>query len=199
MFETIERPSAGNPMRAAWGARLVDRVNELCAATSPGMLAREGLGGTGAEPTPASRRVRRSSAASDLGCFAIKSITSKNEEQEDAAGETHRGTFDISFANRYYRVGGMTYEFSGDLPTVTAPCVVYLKIDMTAESPSAELTSAANIGKMRIDERKAANYVLPLYAFDGNGSVVTDFRNAPCAAAFEFDPGEEESDKEDAE
>lgn len=73
-------------MRAAWGARLVDRVNELCAATSPGMLAREGLGGTGTEPIPTSRRLPRASAAIQPWTFVCKKSEGEDGKEKREGG-----------------------------------------------------------------------------------------------------------------
>lgn len=83
MFETIERPSVGKPMRAAWGARLADRVNELCAATSPGMLVREGLGGSGAEPIPQSRRLPRAASVQPWTFVCKKSEGEDGKEKRE--------------------------------------------------------------------------------------------------------------------
>ena len=55
----IAVPGKGDKMHASWGAAVARRVNELCTMAPAGMLARDGLGGMGAEPLPAKRRGRR--------------------------------------------------------------------------------------------------------------------------------------------
>lgn len=70
-------------MRAAWGARLADRVNELCSATSPGMLVREGLGGTGAEPIPKSRRLPRAASVKPWTFVCSKSEGEDGQEKRE--------------------------------------------------------------------------------------------------------------------
>ena len=46
-------------MRVSWGAAVASRVNELCSMAPAGMLARDGVGGMGAEPLPKNLRDRR--------------------------------------------------------------------------------------------------------------------------------------------
>lgn len=59
----IEKPVAGQPMRAGWGAAVADRLNQLAAVGAPGMLVRDGAFGQGFAPTPKNQRDRRGTSA----------------------------------------------------------------------------------------------------------------------------------------
>lgn len=195
MFETIERPSVGKPMRAAWGTRLADRVNELGAATSPGMLAREGLGFCGAEPIPTSRRVLRS-AVSLPGCFVISSIKPAKEDESKSGNDNE---YKITFKNTYYRVGGITYRLSDDECSgiFRVPCIIYLSISADGENQDVVIDSAESLARLREREADDRFYRIPLYVINKTAGIDCDLRNAPSASMFEFDPGvlkpEEES------
>lgn len=58
----IEKPVAGQPMRAGWGASVAERLNQIGSVGAPGQLVREGLFGQGVAPLPKNQRDRRASA-----------------------------------------------------------------------------------------------------------------------------------------
>lgn len=74
MFNSIQMPRAGEPLRASWASNLAARVNELCTASAPGMLQREGLTGTGAAPirTNLRRRLLAAGGAQTLRAFDME-------------------------------------------------------------------------------------------------------------------------------
>lgn len=59
----IEKPVAGQPMRAGWGASVAERLNQIGAVGAPGQLVREGLFGQGVAPLPKNQRDRRGTPA----------------------------------------------------------------------------------------------------------------------------------------
>ena len=63
MNAPVEQPAKGQPMRASWGAAVTDRLNSLCSMAPSGMLARDGMTGSGAQPLPRNRREAPPSAA----------------------------------------------------------------------------------------------------------------------------------------
>ena len=59
MTGAVPVPARGQPMKASWAAAVAERVNSLCAMAPAGMLARDGVGGMGAQPLPSNLRGRR--------------------------------------------------------------------------------------------------------------------------------------------
>lgn len=59
----IDRPVAGQPMRAGWGAAVADRLNQLGPFGVSGMLLRDGPFGQGSAPLPRNQRDRRGTPA----------------------------------------------------------------------------------------------------------------------------------------
>ena len=59
----IEKPVAGQPMRAGWGASVAERLNQIGSVGAPGQLVREGLFGQGVAPPPKNQRDRRGTPA----------------------------------------------------------------------------------------------------------------------------------------
>lgn len=59
MAGPIQSPVKGQPMRASWGAAVSSAVNSLLPMGSDGLLARQGVAGTGFAPLPANLRDRR--------------------------------------------------------------------------------------------------------------------------------------------
>lgn len=63
MAGPIQSPVKGQPMRASWGAAVSSAVNSLLPMGSDGLLARQGVAGSGFSPLPANKRDRRAVAA----------------------------------------------------------------------------------------------------------------------------------------
>lgn len=63
MAGPIQSPVKGQPMRASWGAAVSSAVNSLLPMGSDGLLARQGVAGTGFSPLPANLRDRKAAAA----------------------------------------------------------------------------------------------------------------------------------------
>jgi len=125
---------------------------------------------------------QQKSETKDNGCFKI--VPYSEEEQEE--GESEEQNHKLSFGNRYYSVGGKTYEVaSGDPLEVTYPCLVYLKINAT-ESPGVYIESTASMSALQSEQGDTDYYCIPLYSFDENGDLTCDFRNMPTAAMGEF-------------
>ena len=59
----IEKPVAGQPMRAGWGASVAERLNQIGAVGAPRQLVREGMFGQGVAPLPKNQRDRRGTPA----------------------------------------------------------------------------------------------------------------------------------------
>lgn len=72
----IPVPGKGDKMHASWGAAVASRVNELCSMAPAGMLARDGVGGMGAQPPPSNLRER---GGNQLHPFAVRWVRSANE------------------------------------------------------------------------------------------------------------------------
>ena len=66
MTGAVPVPARGQPMKASWAAAVTERVNGLCAMAPSGMLARDGVGGMGAQPLPANLRERAKASAKTL-------------------------------------------------------------------------------------------------------------------------------------
>ena len=62
MTGPIQSPIKGQPMRASWGAAVSSAVNSLLPMGSDGLLARQGVAGTGFAAQPANLRDRRATA-----------------------------------------------------------------------------------------------------------------------------------------
>lgn len=113
--------------------------------------------------------------------------SSSNPGRFELTTETDSGGSSLlKFENPYYDVGGLTYEG----PTTTGipgnfTGVVALRVDMTGESPSADVVPYLSIPSMRAAQANRSYYILPLYQLDG-GSVKCDFRVGPPAVAGEF-------------
>lgn len=66
MTGSIPAPAKGQPLKATWAAAVAERVNALCGMAPAGMLARDGVGGMGAQPLPANLRERSKASAKPL-------------------------------------------------------------------------------------------------------------------------------------
>ena len=72
MTGPIQSPVKGQPMRASWGAAVSSAVNSLLPMGSDGLLARQGVAGSGFSPLPANLRDRR--AASQLHPWKVFAV-----------------------------------------------------------------------------------------------------------------------------
>ena len=182
MFEKIPVPVKGQPARASWGAGITNRVNEIGAMFPSRGLARDGATGTGFAPLPANRRDRRGVSV-DNGCWAVDSVSVTDQ---------HIEYFSVSFRNRFFSVGGITYECdSGLMASQAYPgAIVALVITMDGEEPSPHVgvySSLTEMNRANTDPGSGfGNYCIPLYQFGSGGSVMVDFRNMPLAAAWRF-------------
>lgn len=72
----IETPVRGTPLRASWAADVTDAVNALAPMSAPGLLARQGMGGTGFARVPENRRGQ---ALTGVSLFAIRKVVQGND------------------------------------------------------------------------------------------------------------------------
>jgi len=112
-------------------------------------------------------------------------IPQLDPEQTDS---TFFGVFKIgannALENRYYRVGGRTYEAAAH--TLVVNRINCLVISADGASPSSSYADYATIAALQAAEADTSKYILPLYTLDANGNVTCDWRNALTAAMGEF-------------
>lgn len=189
----IEKPVAGQPMRAGWGASVAERLNQLGPFGVPGMLMRDGPFGQGSAPLPRNQRDRRGAAAAteSAGCFAI--VAGPIEEPEE--GEEVSPT--IHFGNRYLQFGNLTLTCDdveitdADYPTPEPgqdpEVVIAIKATTTAyqSEPTISIVTYDSISEMQEDQHKLDYVIIPLYLLGENFSVQCDFRKQPIAPVGE--------------
>ncbi len=90
MTGTIQSPIKGQPMRASWGAAVSSAVNSLMPMGSDGLLARQGVAGTGFAPLPQNLRDRVPSAAVLPWSFAC----AETEDPENPGEKKRTGGWD---------------------------------------------------------------------------------------------------------
>lgn len=92
----------------------------------------------------------------------------------------------IELYNRYYRVGGRTYE-CGDSSVALEydECIVALDIDASSAEPSASLVAYESLGALQEAELDTDHYLIPLYTVSA-GAVSCDWRLGATAAMGEF-------------
>lgn len=173
-------------MKASWAAAVAERVNSLCAMAPSGMLARDGVGGMGAQPLPANLRNRRAAALSSPGCWRLES---HQEDPEDP--ESPVSTYLVAC---WYNVGGNTSL--GDDIDVQALIDSIVAEEGDTTPPSAILCAVfspdgvaanlyANVDALLSAQADESKYIVPLYVLGAGGRVVTDLRNAPQIQIFE--------------
>lgn len=183
----IPVPGRGDKMRAAWGAAVAGRLNGLCSLAPAGMLARDGLGGTGAEPLPRNLRERRAAALPSPGCWRLELRQADPEDPEPRAS--------WHLVACWYNVGGETdmaedtdvqdlidsivAEEGDEAPPTRILCAVFAR----GGDVSAELY--ADLAALNSAQEDATKYIVPLYVLGEGGTVVTDLRNAPQVQIFE--------------
>lgn len=189
----IEKPVAGQPMRAGWGASVAERLNQLGPFGVPGMLMRDGPFGQGSAPLPRNQRDRRGAATAteSAGCFAI--VAGPIEEPDE--GEEIPPT--IHFSNRYLQYGNLTLACDDveitdeDYPTPEAghepELVIAIKATTTAfqSEPTIEIVTYGSMSAMQEDQHKLAYVIIPLYLLGEDFSVQCDFRKQPIAPVGE--------------
>lgn len=144
----IERPVPGQRLRAGWGAEVADRLNAAGAFASPGMLAREGAGGSTVALAPENRRDRRGGAAQPQP-FEVRFDQTLNDNQGGLkiflAGDRL-----VAFDNTYVATSAFSgiaaitgqdgwYELSG--VNLQSHAAVYLTLTASA-APQVALTYA---------------------------------------------------------
>lgn len=103
MVGPIQPPIKGQPMRASWGAAVSSAVSSLLPMGSDGLLARQGVAGTGFAALPQNKRDRR--AASVLPW----SFSCTEAEDPENPGETVRTG---GWKNCILQLGYKTFFFS---------------------------------------------------------------------------------------
>lgn len=129
MFETVESPKTGQPLRAAWATKMANRVNELCTAVSPGMLIRDGVGGFGAEPIPGTKRLPRVSSQTLPWTFKC-TVGADEDGNETRTGGWYNGQIQIGFSFVGRQNGEVSSDFTGC--SETSDGVYYLKLKLSS-------------------------------------------------------------------
>ncbi|MBQ2628511.1 MAG: hypothetical protein IJG13_02430 [Kiritimatiellae bacterium] len=80
MTGAVPVPARGQPMKASWAAAVAERVNGLCAMAPSGMLARDGVGGMGAQPLPSNLRERMAAAGGRPMPFDLKGSVETSQD-----------------------------------------------------------------------------------------------------------------------
>ena len=123
MFDKLSIPVKGEPPRAAWGAGVANRLNELCTVAPAHMLIRDGATGTGFSPLPTNKRSRS-------GVRGYWNLI-------DFGNQT---SHDLRFVNCIAQVGLIPGVDFGELEVeATDECKCYLHLPLTefdSEGPS---------------------------------------------------------------
>ena len=166
-------PSAGKPVSATFFAQLIRWAKSLALVEGPGYRLHRGPNGTSIEID--AKSVGKSSKIP--GCWEMK-----------LSGNSEDG-YTAEFTNRYYSVGGRTYEATEEttLENLTGTEIIAVKISADAETtqPTTEVTSYADLGEMQGDQDDEYVYVIPLYKIE-DGKVKCDFRLGRVSAMWEF-------------
>ena len=90
-----------------------------------------------------------------------------------------------NFINTYYRVGDRLFiaSASGNVEAYKGKCVAL--VVTLGSTPAAHLAGYASPAAMIAASADPDYAVLPLYQFDGDGSILCDFRNMPTSQAIE--------------
>lgn len=179
MSRTLTPPSAGQPIRASFFAELLREVRAN--RPLPGKNTRTKRTPNGTHVSADVPEAPKSQPKLP-GCWEMKLEKSEEESKEP--------TYTATFENRYYSVGGRTYEATTHtLEDLTGTEIIAVKVSADAETtqPSPEVTSYADLGEMQADQGDEYVYVIPLYKID-DGKVTCDFRLGRVSAMWEF-PG----------
>lgn len=175
MSRTLTPPSAGQPIRASFFAELLREVRAN--RPLPGK-------NTSTKRTPNGTHISAKAPEAPKsqpklpGCWEMK-----------LSGNSEDG-YTAEFTNRYYSVGGRTYEAAAStLEDLTGTEIIAVKVsaDVETTQPTPELTSYADLGEMQVDQGDEYVYVIPLYKIY-DGKVTCDFRLGRVSAMWEF-PG----------
>ena len=213
MTGAVPVPAKGQHMWASWAAAVAERVNSLCAMAPAGMLARDGVGGSGAQPLPQNLRNLRTTVK-DISCFRLSS--GDVEVEEEGAGaepttEVHRFVVDC-----YYNGGGITKRVDNtdieSLIPVPPPTPNPSSTPDPQPTPDPSSTTEEDdtsddhgntviyfkisadgsttfdkctFGELNQLQSGSMSYVFPLYLFDANGALVCDLRTAPHIQLFD--------------
>lgn len=94
--------------------------------------------------------------------------------------------YSIELYNRYYRVGGRTYECGASSVALEYDeCIVVLDIDASSSEPAASLVAYDSLGSLQEAELNTDHYLIPLYTVS-YGAVSCDWRLGATAAMGEF-------------
>ena len=129
MTGAVPVPAKGQPMKASWAAAVAERVNSLCAMAPAGMLARDGVGGMGAQPLPSNLRGRRGARLWSFHAF------------EDAGGNRTGGWY-----NCRLQVGYDEFPDDDDI-SGRDQCddgTYYVEVDLSNSPATAEIKKASN-------------------------------------------------------
>lgn len=173
MSRTLTPPSAGQPIRASFFAELLREVRAN--RPLPGKNTRTKRTPKGTHISTDAPEAPKSQPKLP-GCWEMK-----------LSGNSEDG-YTATFTNRYYSVGGRTYESSEkSLEDLTGTEIIAVKISADAETtqPTEELTSYADLGEMQADQDDEYVYVIPLYKIE-DGKVTCDFRLGRVSAMWEF-------------
>ena len=173
MIRSLTPPSAGQPIRASFFAELLREVRAN--RPLPGKNTRTKRTPNGTHISADVPEAPKSQPKLP-GCWEMK-----------LSGNSEDG-YTAEFENRYYSVGGRTYESSEtSLEDLTGTEIIAVKISADAETtqPTTEVTSYADLGEMQGDQDDDYVYVIPLYKIE-DGKVKCDFRLGRVSAMWEF-------------
>lgn len=175
----IPVPGRGERMLASWGAAVAERVNELCSMAPAGMMARDGLGGMGAEPLPQNRRNRRTVVhslpfevrfAADIGEEGAWIIWLPTGSLLLVGGEGVDLTAELDPVGEPYPDGWYVLDFLGD-----GDGSVYLNVHIpsggTSDDEGEGDTPSANFSADE-DESEEGEIVLPVLIAEISGRDV---------------------------
>ena len=143
MTGPIQSPIKGQPMRASWGAAVSSAVNSLLPMGSDGLLASQGVTGTGFAPLPANKRDRRAAASVLPWSFSCT-------EDEDS-GERTGGWTNCALQLGYHKImrspdiGGVKPN-QIDGTDLTDDGEYYVEVDLRKET--AEIKIATDSGSI---------------------------------------------------
>lgn len=198
MAGTIQSPVKGQPMRASWGAAVAAAVNSTLPMGAAGLLARQGVAGTGFAPLPSNIRDRRITAPGNP-LFAIGTMDNPDAGEPvdgGSPGETEPEKCK-GIVNCYYMKGGVLFkenDFKWDeenwkngilafkLPS-TLSAQEYYPDDDEAPKPTIELY--ADIAAVSSAQLNDEFYIQPLYILGDDGNVKLDLRSVIGIQVFE--------------
>ena len=146
MFEKVPVPAKGERLRAAWGAGVSNRINELCQMGPSHMLVRGGVTGTGFAPLPANLRDRRG-GSTVLHPWKVIGLKSGGNEDNtfkiySPLGETYGRSLFIG--GTHVPVDGLTarddgyWSFDGEDDIGSEPVTLYIVAYLTPDGEAGD-------------------------------------------------------------